>query len=233
MHISLEGTDKILTKSQIFSHFQHVDHSVIEELKHFSAANIGDNLNRNAAVDADFQRIGNGKCVGQAFTVSCAAGDNLYVYIALEQIQPNDVLIIDAEGFTNRAIVGEILVRFAQVKGAVGVIVNGSIRDVDVLKNFDIPIYFKGISPNGPYKNGPGSVNQPIALGGKVINPGDIIVADEDGIVSFETDQIDYVIEKTKQTEIKEAKMLRDLEEGKTLDTTWAYEKIKNLGGER
>lgn len=121
---------------------------------------------------------------GNAFTVSVRAGDNLLIHKALELLQPGDVLVIDGEGDVSRALVGEIMMSVARWRGATGFVVDGAIRDVEAFEQQQFPCWARGINLRGPYKDGPGTINRPISIGGMLVNPGDIIVGDSDGLVA-------------------------------------------------
>jgi len=121
---------------------------------------------------------------GNAFTVRVRSGDNLLIHKALDMLEPGDVLVVDGEGDTTRALVGEIMMTSARVRGAVAFVMDGAIRDVDAFETHQFPCWARGISLRGPYKDGPGSINVPVTIGGMAVNPGDIVVGDGDGIIA-------------------------------------------------
>ena len=121
---------------------------------------------------------------GNAFTVRVRAGDNLLIHKALDLLETGDVLLVDSEGDTSRALVGEIMMTSARVRGCVGFVMDGAIRDVEAFEQHQFPCWARGVSLRGPYKNGPGSINVPVTVGGMLVNPGDVIVGDADGVVA-------------------------------------------------
>ncbi|RYY92721.1 MAG: RraA family protein [Comamonadaceae bacterium] len=121
---------------------------------------------------------------GRAFTVRVRAGDNLLVHKALDLLQPGDVLVVDSEGDTSRALVGEIMMTSARVRGAVAFVMDGAVRDAEAFEEHRFPCWARGISPRGPYKDGPGSISVPVTVGGMVVHPGDVVVGDTDGVVA-------------------------------------------------
>ena len=121
---------------------------------------------------------------GNALTVRVRAGDNLLIHKALDMLEPGDVLVVDGEGDTSRALVGEIMMTSARVRRAVAFVMDGAIRDADAFEQHQFPCWARGISLRGPYKDGPGSINVPVTIGGMPVNPGDIIVGDGDGIIA-------------------------------------------------
>jgi regulator of RNase E activity RraA len=121
---------------------------------------------------------------GQALTVRVRAGDNLLIHKALDMLEAGDVLVVDGEADVTRALVGEIMLTTAQVRGAVGFVIDGAVRDIDAFEALGFPCWARGISLRGPYKEGPGSINAPVTVGGMLVNPGDIMVGDSDGLVA-------------------------------------------------
>ena len=97
--------------------------------------------------------------------------------------EEGDVLVIDGNGCLTRSLMGEMMFNYAYNRGIAGIVVDGAIRDSDSLKTLPLPVYAAGITPQGPYKNGPGEINIPVSCGGQVVFPGDIIVGDADGVV--------------------------------------------------
>jgi regulator of RNase E activity RraA len=124
--------------------------------------------------------------IGKALTVQTRAGDNLAIYDALTKAQPNDVLVVDGCGCLERALVGDLARAYAMQRGVVGFIIDGAVRDVSVFGDGQtFGCFARGASHRGPTKDGPGKVNIPVAIGDQVVSPGDIILADSDGVVSF------------------------------------------------
>ena len=122
---------------------------------------------------------------GNAVTVSVRAGDNLLIHKALQILKPGDVLVVDGGGDITRALFGEIMMTVAKSKGAIGCVFDGAIRDVDAFEKHKFPCWARGVNMRGPYKNGPGSINTSISIGGMVVNPGDVILGDCDGIIAL------------------------------------------------
>lgn len=125
------------------------------------------------------------RMVGPALTVSTAEGDNLAIHQALEIVQPGDVIVVDGGGYTDRALIGEIMKAIAESRGAEGYVIDGAIRDVEAFRESDFPCFARGCIHRGPYKNGPGRIGEVIAVGGARVAPGDIVVGDADGVLSL------------------------------------------------
>ena len=121
---------------------------------------------------------------GAALTVKVRAGDNLLIHKALGMLGPGDVLVVDGEGDVSRALVGEIMMTTAIYQGAIAFVIDGAVRDVDAFDAQQFPCWARSVNLRGPYKEGPGAINVPVAVGGMVVRPGDIIVGDSDGLVA-------------------------------------------------
>lgn len=190
---------------------------------------LSDNLQRQTGVVGLHKFNKTGKLVGTALTVKTRPGDNLYIYKAMTLLKPGHVLVVDAGGEISNACVGEIMKRYLQTLGCKGVIVNGAIRDVSAFENDDFPCYAKGISHRGPYKDGPGLINVPVNIGGQVIQPGDVIVGDEDGIVCFPLAEAYSLIQKAQQHAEKEKKIMKEIEQRQS-EQSWLHPILKNKG---
>ncbi|MEP7344684.1 MAG: RraA family protein [Gemmatimonadaceae bacterium] len=119
---------------------------------------------------------------GTAVTVNLPAGDNLMLHRALALTEAGDVLVINAQGDTSRAIMGGLMTRLAIRRGVAGIVVDGAVRDAAEMAELNFPAFTRGVSANAPDRARAGQVNVPIACGGVVVQPGDIVVADPDGI---------------------------------------------------
>jgi len=120
---------------------------------------------------------------GIALTVHTRPRDNLAPYAAIQHAQPGDVMIVAAEAYEEASVVGDVLVGMARNQGIVALVTDGMVRDVDGLNAVGIPVFARGLSPNSPYKDGPGSIGLPISIGGVTVEAGDVLVGDQDGIV--------------------------------------------------
>ena len=121
--------------------------------------------------------------VGAAYTVWTRPGDNAGIHEALRHAQPGDILVINGGGDESRALIGELIGGRAKSRGVVGFVIDGAVRDAPGLAEYDMPVYARALTPAGPYKDGPYVVAAPTAVGGVVVNPGDVVVGDADGVV--------------------------------------------------
>jgi regulator of RNase E activity RraA len=152
---------------------------LIDQYTTAPAANVGDVFDRLLVLDSGIRCLtSQTRLVGTALPILTRAGDNLAIHYALDDAQPGDVLVINGQGDLSRALIGEIMV----AKGVLGAIVDGVIRDAETLSRQGLSVFARGTTPAGPYKNGPGIIGNPVAVGGAVISAGDIIVGDADGI---------------------------------------------------
>jgi len=126
---------------------------------------------------------GGARLIGSALPVWTAPGDNLAPYAALKVIQPGDILIVASASYTGCALLGDHIMGLLNNAKAAGMITDGLVRDLEGLRDINLPVYAAGTSPLVPTKQGPGTVGLPITLGSVTIHPGDLVIADDDGIV--------------------------------------------------
>src|ERR687888_462289 len=170
-----------------------------------------------------------GKLAGPAFTVRTAAGDNLLVHKALDTAQRGDVIVVDAGGWLENAIIGEMMMSRARQRGVAGLVIWGAIRDSAEIGAGTYPVYASGVTHRGPYKNGPGEINVPINMGGMAVNPGDIIIGDADGLVAIPQDQAERVLKSAQAILAKESANIKQIEAG-TVDRSWVDKALKEKG---
>jgi len=207
-----------------------VDRAAVEKFRGLPVANVSDVMSRMYAGGAALRPMHDGTALaGAALTVRCRPGDNLLVHKALDMAVPGDVIVVDAGGDLTNAIIGEIMVSYAQTRGVAGIVIHGAIRDVGTISRGSFPVYACGVTHRGPYKDGPGEINVPVSLGGMVVEPGDLILADEDGLLCVPFHQVDEVHQAASEKHATEEKMLADIAAGK-LDTRWIDARLKSLG---
>lgn len=184
----------------------------IEAFKPFPVANIGDAMERLGMCDAGLVPLFPGiHFVGFALPVLVPAGDNAAVIRALEVIEPGDVMMINGLGHIDRALVGEQLTKRFQHAGANGAVIDGAVRDRRIIESVNFPTFARGTSPAGPYKNGPGVIGEPVAIGGVVCCAGDIVVADDDGIAIIPFWRAEAILASVKEVARREAEMTAEV----------------------
>lgn len=166
--------------------FERPDQNLIEGLRGFATPDISDLMNRLYAMAPELAPMTAPELslAGPACTVKCYPGDNLMVHKSLDLIEPGDVIVVDTAGSALTAVLGDLISTKARHRGAAGFVVDGLIRDLPAIRALgDFPVFARGVTPKGPLHRGPGEINHPISCGGIVVNPGDIVVADLNGIV--------------------------------------------------
>jgi regulator of RNase E activity RraA len=166
---------------------------------------------------------------GPALTVKARPGDNLMIHKALDMAQPGDVIVVDAGGDLTNSLFGEIMVSYAMKRGLGGAVFNGAIRDVDFIADHDFPIYAAGVTHRGPYKDGPGEINVPIAIDGMVIQPGDLVIGDGDGLLCVPFDDCERVLKASREKVEQEKVTLANIAAGKH-DTSWVDARLRAIG---
>jgi regulator of RNase E activity RraA len=190
---------------------------IIAALHDIPVAALSDNMHRNIGSVGlqPYHRPGPGTMAGTAVTVKTRGGDNFTMMRAFEFCRPGDVLVIDAGGDVTNAVIGGILSFYAATIGTVGVVLDGAIRDVAEIRARDYPVYARGVNHRGPYKDGPGEINVPVSVGGMVVNPGDIVVGDQDGLMAFPRGEAELLIEKARAHLETEARTIQAMKEGR------------------
>ena len=218
---------------KIKRNFERPAKELVEAFRGIPVANIDDNMGIIAAVDASiFPLNPNAKILGTAFTVNAPAGDNLLFHKALDMAQPGDVIVLANKGSLSRSLCGEIMSNYAKSRGLAGIIIDGCVRDSAALRELDFPVYAKGVTPNGPYKNGPGEMNFPVSFAGIIINPGDIIVGDADGLLVVRPEDAEEIAKKAKAWHDSEEKQLEGILTKGEWVRPWVDDKLKEVGFE-
>ena len=211
------------------------DPKLVEQFKEIPASNTADVMGRGCAMNPRIHLMTNPKAqmmAGPAFTVKCRAGDNLTLHAALNYCSEGDVLVVSNEEDTTRSLMGEIMMAYLRdTKKVAGIILDGPIRDIDEIGKWDFPVYATGTTPGGPYKEGPGEVNVPISCGGVSVNPGDIILADPDGIICIPRKDAEWILEKAKEFQAADEKKLVAAKNG-TANRDWVIKTLEEKGYE-
>lgn len=164
---------------------QRLEPDIVAELGTFDTPDISDQLNRLYAVDPSISCLtgSHHKLCATVCTVKVFPGDNLMVHKALDIARPGDVVVVNSGGSRSNAVLGDIICTKARHRRLAGFVIDGLIRDLPRILELDFPVFARGTTPIGPLHRGPGEINYPIACGGVVVNPGDVLVADSAGIV--------------------------------------------------
>lgn len=211
------------------------DPEIMTQFKTIPASNTADVMNRSCAMNPRIRLVSQPKdqmMVGPAFTVKCRAGDNLTLHAALNFCNEGDVLVVSNEEDDTRALMGEVMMAYLRhTKKIAGIILDGPIRDIDEIGKWDFPVYCTGTTPGGPYKEGPGEINVPISCGGISVNPGDIILADPDGIIVIPRLDAAVILEDAKKFQAADEKKLVAAKDG-TANRAWVEKSLAEKGYE-
>lgn len=168
----------------------------IRRLGEVPAANVGDALQRMTVVDGGIRLFtGGAGLLGNALTVDVRSGDNLAIHRALDEARPGDVLVVNGHGDTTRALIGDLIGEIMVNCGVVGAVVDGAVRDVQALAGMGLAVYARAVTPAGPFKDGPGAIGVPVAVGGVVVAAGDVLVGDSDGVVVVPRHRVREVVD--------------------------------------
>ncbi|MGO4384926.1 methyltransferase [Specibacter sp. RAF43] len=180
--------------------------AVLARLAALPTANIGDAMERLNVVDGAIHPVWPGaRLAGRAFTLYVAGGDNKGIHEAMDSLRAGDVLVINGQGVTHRALIGELIAGRAAARGVAGFVIDGAVRDVVDLAEMKFPVFARGTSAAGPYRNGPARIGVPVAIGGVVVRSGDFVIADADGVVVVPAEEAEAVAERAEAKHAIEA----------------------------
>jgi 4-hydroxy-4-methyl-2-oxoglutarate aldolase len=186
--------------------------SVYDELAALGSATVYEAGGRGGYVDADLiQVLPGSRVAGPARTVRCGQDDNLMVHAVMAELQPGEVIVATMPQPRPVALVGELLATQAKAHGAVGMLIDGSVRDIEALAELDLPIWARWVRVKGATKDIPGSIGEPVEVGGAVIRHGDAVVLDADGAAVIEAERVEEVLaaslERERRERVKRAKL--------------------------
>ena len=218
---------------RVLARRRKVDADTVAKFRSLPVANVSDVMSRMSAGGPRLRPLhAGGAMAGPALTVKTRPGDNLMIHKALLMVEKGDVIVVDAGGDLTTAMVGELMISHAIAVGAAGMVINGAVRDYCWIKSNSFPVFAAGVTHRGPYKDGPGEVNVPIALDGMVIEPGDLVLGDDDGLLCVPFDETAKIHEQARAKNEAEAKTLANTQAGKLDPKTWVDESLKRLGCE-
>ncbi|GAA5075384.1 RraA family protein [Thermocatellispora tengchongensis] len=168
----------------------------IRRLGEVPAANVGDALRRMTVMDGGIRLVTErATLLGNALTVDVRSGDNLAIHRALDEALPGDVLVVNGHGDMTRALIGDLIGEIMVNAGVTGAVVDGAVRDVRALSEMGVTVYARAITPAGPFKDGPGAIGVPVAVGGVVVAAGDVLAGDADGVVVIPRHRVQEVVD--------------------------------------
>jgi 4-hydroxy-4-methyl-2-oxoglutarate aldolase len=169
-----------------------------------------------SVLSPEIRMLSGDRCaVGRALTVMCPPGDNLMIHVAVARSEPGDMLVVQTHdaGF---GVWGEVLTVAAMARGIVGLVVDGSVRDLASIRRHGFPVFARGVALRGASKSREGLINAPISCGGQPIWPGDLVAADESGVVIMSPGEVESILTRGEERGRKEAVMMNELRGGRT-----------------
>lgn len=195
-----------MSKHVVVTNPPKADPAVAAELAQYGSATVHEAMGRIGYAGHRIRPIQQGASIsGTAVTVSCAPGDNLMVHAAIEQAGEGDVLVVVPTTDSAFGFIGELMATQLQVRGVRGYVTSGGVRDTGELRSMGFPVWSRFVSSEGTVKDTPGSVNVPVVLGGVVVNPGDVVVADDDGVTIVPRELAATALEASRARAAKEA----------------------------
>ena len=217
---------------RVLNRSRAVSADTVARFRELPVANVSDSMNRMTATGPTLAKMhGIGSLAGPALTVKTRPGDNLMLHKAIDMAVPGDVIVVDGGGELTNSLMGEMMLAYAIKRGVAGFVINGAIRDADAFRQLNLPTWAAGITHRGPYKDGPGEINVSIAIGGMIIEPGDLILGDSDGVVCVPLDAADEIYAKTLDKRRAEQRQMEAIEKGSN-DRTWVDAALRKLGCE-
>ena len=215
---------RILTRDRV------APKELVEAFAKLPVANVSDSMSRMTAAGPTLRPMhASGGMAGVALTVKARPGDNLMLHKAIDMAQPGDVIVMDAGGDTTNALFGEMMLAYAIKRGIAGLVLNGAIRDSDAMKEVNHPVFAAGVTHRGPYKDGPGEINVPVAIDGMVVHPGDIVIGDGDGVLCVPMDEAAEILKMAQAKLDAETRQMQAIAEG-TNDRSWVDATLTRLG---
>jgi 4-hydroxy-4-methyl-2-oxoglutarate aldolase len=205
----------------------------ITQLRDLGAATVYEAQGAKGALDHGIKPIDpTSRLAGPALTVDARPADNLILHYAVLKAHPGDVLVVDAKGFMEAGPWGDVLTIQAMQRGIAGLLINGCVRDANLIIGLHFPVFCRGLSIKGTGKNQPGKVNVPVCFGDVVICPGDIVIGDRDGVCVVAKDEVDSAIAASLARDEKETAQRKDIEAGTstTVELLKLGETLKRFG---
>ena len=203
---------------------------IAKEFLTLPVANVSDSMWRLTAGGSRLRPMHkSGQMAGPALTVKSRPGDNLMLHKAIDMAEPGDIIVCDAGGDLTNSLMGELMLAHAIKRGVGGFVLDGAVRDVEAFLEVNLPVFAAGVSHRGPYKDGPGEINVSVAIDGMVIEPGDLVIGDWDGVLSIPLDDAESILKKTNEKQAAEAVDMAKIEAGEW-DRSWVDKTLKDRG---
>ena len=208
--------------------------ALIRELSAYDSATVHEAYGGKGALQSDLKPLDNRmKVCGPAATVSARPGDNLILHKAIYVAAKGDVLVVSAGGYLEAGPWGEIMTLAAQERGILGLVIDGSVRDSNAIRDLGFPVFSRGVCIKGTTKETLGLINHPLQIGGVVIQPGDVVLGDADGLVTVAARDLPAVLEKCRQRKAKEEMIREELKKGRSTLELYGFNKVLEAKGLR
>lgn len=215
MHTVKSAVDR--PDRDVVSAFEGIPSSIVSDV----TGNVG------FAMDSGIKPVYTGaEAAGTALTVKAAPGDNLIIHKAITMAEPGDVLVIDANGYVETGHLGELMSASCKAHDLAGIVIDGAIRDRADIAEMEFPVYARGVHPQGPLKQDPGSINITVSCGGVTVEPGDIVVGDGEGVTVVPSDEAETILENAREKLTAEGNLRERVENGEYLFEISGYDEL-------
>jgi 4-hydroxy-4-methyl-2-oxoglutarate aldolase len=213
--VNLPEHNQIIPPGIIYLDFPRPDPTLVAAFAGIGVADIHEGMSEDCVLAPEIHAILPGaRMAGPALTVMCAAGDTLMMHRALALSKPGDVLVIVTDRPTLSAMWGNLVTTCAIGRKLAGAVIDGPVRDVSAIHEYKFPVWARTVSPRGSTRKGPGCINVPVYCGGVLVRPGDLVAADDDGVVVVPAGQIALVLEKARARGQRENDLMPGLKQG-------------------
>jgi 4-hydroxy-4-methyl-2-oxoglutarate aldolase len=229
---SATGGRIAVNRHVVVRNIPRADRATIDGLAKAGVATVHEAMGRTGLLSTEIRPVQRGaRVAGSAVTVSCQAGDNLMIHAAIEVCQGGDVLVVTTTSPSTDGMFGELLATSLQARGVVGLVIDAGVRDVSDLNEMGFAVWSRAVSAQGTVKATAGSVNVPVVCAGMAIEPGDVVVADDDGVVVVRRDDAEAALAASEARVAKEAATRRALADGQLgVDLYGLRAKLHELG---
>jgi len=212
--------------------FGRPDPALVKGFEAIPTGVVSDAMGRCNSMAAEIKPVWKGaRLLGPALTVRTFPADNLMIHKAVTLAKPGDVIVVNAGGYKDTAVFGDLMGFSCKVHGVAGMVIDGAARDADGLASIGFPVFARAILPMGPFKDSPGSINVPISCGGMAVRPGDIILGDADGVVVIPQEEAADVLAKAQATAAREEQTRQRIAKGEYIyDMLKLGDALKALG---
>ncbi len=216
----------------IVRNIERADTGTVDALAPIGTATVHEAMGRRGFVGPDIRPIQQGvRVAGTAVTVSSHPGDNLMIHAAIEYCVPGDILVVTNTAPSTHGMFGDLLASSLMARGVRALVIDAGVRDTADLREMGFPVWTRHVSCQGTVKASPGSVNIPVVLGGVVVNPGDVVCADDDGVVVVPRGEAEWALEGAQARLAKEETTRARLEAGELgIDFYGLRPKLDELG---